>query len=350
MATPYLQQPNYLGAMQTGLGNRLAYDKFNQPKSRGGIRVSSGSGSQSTSAGPIGSPEERAARRKNALAEEAAVQAVEQSKQKTEAEMQETVAKGVKTAASYAKHLTTENYDDWYDWVSKSDPLLKNMYMEPEAVYKFTPEQRTQYFAKIGETDKPDNKAIKNAIEMYKAENAMLAKQNKNILDREKQAKLDANRKAIIDLKEKELKQKADLAAKKTTSEGRKFNELTADQEYEVTLKEEDKLLETENNIFGTDEEGKSYAADKQGTKAYVDAFNRRTKKLNIPEKIIWSDEAVVEVPGRIYGTNKIPGYVKVPVEEISTKVQERTTPKEEIEAMKSGEIFWVDGKQYRRK
>ena len=84
-------------------------------------------------------------------------------------------------------------------------------------------------------------------------------------------------------------------------------------------MKKEEKLLEYATKIFGADEDNKLYVLDKLGSKPYVDRYNALAKDLGLKEEIVWDEEGI-EVPGRIYGTNKKPGYAKVPVVKTVTK------------------------------
>ncbi len=332
---PFLGQPNYLGAMQTGLSNRLAYDKANRVRSGVSAR-SSNTGPQSTSAGPIGSPAERAERRKNVLAEKAATEQVEQlgidtKKKAADAKKAEydTTAKGIENAVKFAPQLTKENYGDWFNWsVKESGFLPEGMFTSPEAVDKFTPGQFESYKKKLGELKSPDEKAVKYAIEEYKAETKRRADAAKNaLLERkvevaEEQARIAGEK---FDVLQAEKDEKIKIEKEKAALAEKKFNEMSADQKSRVSMKQMDKLVEYESAITGVYEEGDLAAADIQGTKGKVEAFNRLAEKLGLDERY-----ELGEIPAPIWGNkNKtVPGYVKVSTGIVTKPIPERKMPK----------------------
>lgn len=219
--------------------------------------------------------------------------------------------KGIQNAASYASQLTQENYPSWFKWVSDTNFLPFDMFASPEEVSNYTPEKAAAYFNKIGTLVKPDPKVVKLAVKKH----------------------------------EQELKLKAKEAKLKT--ENKKLN-LTNQR------KDEKALIDRETQIIGKNGE---YLIDKLGTAPYVEQYNRLAERLGTGNKYVWSDEDVIEVPGKIYGTNKVPGYIKVKVGEEVGEVGEEGEVKgiqdnteEEIKAMNPGDTFIYQGQTYIKK
>ncbi len=322
MATPYLKQPNYLGAMQTGLSNKLAYDKFYKPRIRGS--VSSG-GRKTEQAAPAGSPEDRAKYRKNVLEEKAIAAKVsgaeteaKQKKVDLQKSTYETTAKGIETAASFAPQLTKENYGDWYNWVDESNFLPEGMFVAPKEVDNFTSGQFLDYKKKIEGFKKVDPKTVDYAVKTYAAETTRKLGEEKLRIEREKNVLLNQQKANAERNKNVLAQEERDIKREKLTLEARKYTDLTADQESKARMIDEKSFLDNEAIIFQADDEGIPQATKQIETKPLVDAFNRKAKKLGVNEKIVWDENAGIEVPGVIpYTTKKVGGYVKVPAEDV---------------------------------
>lgn len=130
----------------------------------------------------------------------------------------------------------------------------------------------------------------------------------------------------------------------------------------ESMLKADEEL--TKGRTF-TDKKGKegeyNLLPDKVEGKKYADKFNRSAKRAGLTERYKWV-ESKEEIPADKLAqilpfgsdgkarTEIVGAWTKVDKGKEKTTTTKKNSSKEEIEAMKSGDIFWVDGKQYRRK
>ncbi len=107
--------------------------------------------------------------------------------------------------------------------------------------------------------------------------------------------------------------------------------------------------------------------SDKAEGKKYVDKFNRNAERAGLDERYVWLDDENKKdknlvsyiIPNQLsdYGeASDESGWVKVNKDDVSEfdkqkkEGKQKDTPRAEIEAMESGELFWFNGKQYGRK
>ena len=315
MANALVSKPDLVGAMNAGLGMRLAYDKFNRPKAMrvvGGGRSNALSGriyssEKGNDYAPF-SPQEREVNRQAATNEEMQKELLTQTQQQTQsnelasqANRMALTEKGLQNAASYAGQINQGNYRDWYNWVMESDFLPSNMFTSPDIVEKYSPEQFEKYRSKISSLKAPNPKLLDYAIKLYDIESANKRSTEATAAKSEESAK------------DRALKEKANVIAQERNDiMSGKQTAATNIAKSNLELKQDEQLLKISDSIFQIDKDGyQSFATDKNGSAAYVNSFNKLAEQLGRDERIVWTDEPIYTTEkNTIFPDKKSGGYV----------------------------------------